>query len=206
MIIALGDIHSNFEHLEKAIIKSNNNNYSAIIQVGDFGLFDDNKNDFHEICKLSNSPIYFIDGELDDYDKLKNHKQVTKIWDDAKLFYVPRGTVIKIEHKTIAFIGGTSNKNTIKNGSYIKQSDVCNVLQNSSNKKIDILISHDIPIGVMKKEFWFLMNSNYENTGQDYIQYIWEKLGNPKIYCGKMHRNISRYNYRILGINEMIEI
>ena len=69
MILLLGDIHGDYKVLERAIDLAHQTEATAIIQVGDFGLFRDygmaNEIHFHKVLSASKVPVYFIDGNHD---------------------------------------------------------------------------------------------------------------------------------------------
>lgn len=99
MILLLGDIHGDIGVLRDAIEKAERAGASALIQLGDLGLFnrDGNYEGFRRVCRKANIPVYFIDGNHDDCQKWVQYEKVTQIWDDAKLFYIPRGTVMELD-------------------------------------------------------------------------------------------------------------
>ena len=209
MIVLLGDIHGNTKVLQDAIKKASN--ASAIIQVGDFGLFENSKSLFYDAMKDANVPVYFIDGNHDDCSRFSTYKKITRIWKDRELFFIPRGTVMKINNYTIGFMGGASSVDKeirLKNKLHwdsrenISTQEYIRIFKNSENKKIDILITHCPPTSIVQKHFY----NNLNDDNQNIIQNIWEKLKFPKIYCGHMHQSIIGKNYRILDIDELIAI
>jgi len=223
MIILLGDIHGNIDALRHAIKRAVDAGAVAIIQVGDFGLFPKHGIDvgFYNVCKNSPIRIYFIEGNHDDCKRWVQLTEVTRIWDDANLFYVPRGTVMELDGRTFAFMGGAASidKNIrLREGWHwdkyenIAPQDVLRLFNNAEGKKIDILITHDVPISVCAAHFddnaklWFGVDKDWHDYNMDVIQGIWDKLGNPQIYSGHMHRAVFGPNYRILDIDEMLAI
>ncbi len=70
MILLLGDIHGNAGVLREAIHKAEMvGDVTAIIQVGDFGLYPENEHYFKSVVEKSTIPIYFIEGNHDDCDR-----------------------------------------------------------------------------------------------------------------------------------------
>jgi hypothetical protein len=223
MILLLGDIHGNVGALRDAIQKATQAEAVALIQVGDFGLFDKGgaAEGFHRVCKESPIPIYFIDGNHDDCRRWVQLTEVTRIWDDANLFYVPRGTVMELDNRTIAFMGGAASidKNIRLHEGWhwdkyedISPVEVERMLKNSKDKKIDVFITHDVPTSVCKAHFddsaklWFGVGKDWHDANMDVIERIWENLGKPKIYSGHMHRSVIGPDYRILNINELLAV
>lgn len=223
MILLLGDIHGNINSLRKAIEIATKVEAKAIIQVGDFGLFPRGGADigFYKVCKESSIPIYFIEGNHDDCTRWVKLTQVTQVWDDANLFYVPRGTVIELDGRTIAFMGGAASIDKDirlrENWHWDKEEnisghEVLRLFENVDGKKIDVLITHDVPTSVCATHFdnsaklWFGVGLDWHDVNMDVIQRIWDRLGNPQIYCGHMHRSVIGSNYRILDIDELLAI
>lgn len=221
MILLLGDIHGNVGTLKYAIEKANEAGAAALIQVGDFGLYMGGRNEvaFHRACQASAIPIYFIEGNHDDCQRWVKLTEVTRIWDDANLFYIPRGTVMELDGRTIAFMGGAASidKNIRLHEGWhwdefenIHPSEVLRLFKNSEGKTIDILITHDVPISVCKAHFddnaklWFGVGKDWHDANMDVIEKIWEHYGKPKIYSGHMHRSVIGPDYRILNIDEML--
>jgi Icc-related predicted phosphoesterase len=223
MILLLGDIHGDTGALQRAVSMANEVGATALIQVGDFGLFQGKRNEseFYAVCKNSAVPIYFIEGNHDDCKRWVKLTEVTRVWDDANLFYIPRGTVMELDGRTIAFMGGAASIDKairLHEGWHwdkyenIDPSEVLRLFENVEGKTIDVFITHDTPTSVTKAHFddnaklWFGVGKDWHDHNMDVIQEIWDKLGNPKIYSGHMHRSVIGPNYRILNINELLAI
>jgi Icc-related predicted phosphoesterase len=215
MILLLGDIHGNVNALQNAINTAVELNAVAVIQVGDFGLFDSGYN-FHEVCKGSKIPVYFIDGNHDDCDRWCQYTEVTRVWDDANLFYVPRGTVMELDKRTIAFMGGAASIDKqfrLREGWHwtekenITPEEIQRLMDNAKDKTIDMLITHCPPNSVIEQHFDPLMklqfgvSVNWKDPNQDIIENIWKSLGYPNIYSGHMHKNINQSTYCIINID-----
>ncbi len=107
-ILLLGDVHGDYRILQMAVDEAIERKASAIIQVGDFGLFPGNEQKFYQVCQ-SDIPIYFIDGNHDDCTRWQNYDGVGKVFGNANLYYVPRGSVLELDGRTIAFMGGAAS-------------------------------------------------------------------------------------------------
>jgi predicted phosphodiesterase len=221
MILLLGDIHGNVATLRHAIEKAVEAEAMALVQVGDLGLFPRGgvAEVFHNVCKASPIPIYFIEGNHDDCRRWVQLTEVTRVWDDANLFYIPRGTVMQLDGRTIAFMGGAASidKNIRLHEGWhwdkyenIAPEEVLRLFNNAEGKTIDMLITHDVPTSVCKAHFddsaklWFGVGKDWHDVNMDVIEKIWEHLGKPKIYSGHMHRSVIGPNYRILDIDEKL--
>jgi predicted phosphodiesterase len=221
MILLLGDIHSNAGIFRQVIELSKESGAIAIVQLGDFGLFRDNEDWFRQNIKDAHIPIYFIDGNHDDCSRWIEYEEVTRIWDDRELFYVPRGTVMELDGRTVAFMGGASSidkKIRLENNMHwdinenISDDHVNRLLNNTNGKKIDVLLTHCPPHSVIEKHFdpinklWFGVGVDWVDPNQRIIEDIWQQLGTPNIYSGHMHKRVQGKNYRILNINELLAI
>ncbi len=223
MILLLGDIHGNTTRLRSAIQKAVECDATALVQVGDFGLFQGKRNEgeFYEMCKNSSIPVYFIEGNHDDCSRWVRYETVTRVWHDANLFYIPRGTVMEIDGRTIAFMGGAASIDKdmrLREGWHwdkeenISGHEVLRLFENAEGKQIDVLITHDVPTSVCKTHFddsgklYFGVGKDWHDVNMDVIQRIWDRLGNPMIYSGHMHRSVIGPNYRILNIDELLAI
>jgi predicted phosphodiesterase len=221
MILLLGDIHGDTNVLRKAVMKANEAEAAALIQVGDFGMFKKSENSFRLAIEHANMPIYFIEGNHDDCQRWVQMRDVTRIWQDRNLFYIPRGTVMEIDGRTIAFMGGAASidKNIrLREHMHwdefenIHPSEVLRLFKNAEGKIIDVFITHDVPTTVTKAHFddsakmWFGVGKDWHDHNMDVIQHIWDELKLPQIYSGHMHRSVIGPNYRILDINELLAI
>jgi len=232
MILLLGDIHGDYKVLEHAIQLAEQTGASALIQVGDFCLFRggqtdlgaklfDNQDDFHKVVAKSKIPVYFIEGNHDDCDRWLYYTAVTQVFDDAPFYYVPRGTVMELDGRTVAFMGGASSINkkwSLRDGTHwtpledIRQEDIDILLQNSEGKTIDMFITHCPPNSVIEENFdpmsklVFDVGLEWTDPNQLIIEELWHKLGTPMIYSGHMHRRVQGMIHRILDINELLAV
>ena len=221
MILLLGDIHGNAGILRQALDVAKQSSAVAIIQLGDFGLFRDNENWFRENIRDAHIPIYFIDGNHDDCSRWVELNEVTRIWDDRQLFYIPRGTVFEMDGRTIAVMGGASSidkKMRLENNMHwdmnenISPTHVERLYRNALGKKIDIFLTHCPPHSVIEKNFdplnklWFGVGVDWVDPNQNIIEDAWDKLNYPPIYSGHMHKRVVGNDYRILEINELLAV
>jgi predicted phosphodiesterase len=221
MILLLGDIHGTASILRKAIEVSKESDAVAIIQLGDFGLFPDTEAWFRENVKDTHIPVYFIDGNHDNCQRWVECDTVTQVWDDRELYYIPRGTVMELDGRTVAFMGGASSidkKMRLENNMHwdvnenINDGHINRLLSNAENKTIDILLTHCPPHSVIEKNFdplnklWFGVGADWIDPNQKIIEDLWHKLGTPDVYSGHMHKRVQGSNYRILEINELLAV
>jgi predicted phosphodiesterase len=219
MIILLGDIHGDYRILQMAVDEAIERKASAIIQVGDFGLFPNNEQYFYQVAQ-TDIPIYFIDGNHDDCTRWQNYDAVGKVFGNANLHYVPRGTVLELDGRTIAFMGGAASidKNwRLKDGHHwdmneeVTQYDVDRLLKNAVGKNIDMFITHCPPQTMIDEHFdprnklWFGVGLDWHDPSQTFIEEVWHKIGTPHIYSGHMHRHVETAVATIIDINQIME-
>lgn len=219
MILLLGDIHGKQSVLRKAIQHAVEVNASAIVQVGDFGLMPGSSEvGFYNVCKNSPIPVYFIDGNHDDCTRWEQYTEVSKVWVDGNLWYIPRGTVMELDGRTIAFMGGAASidkQYRLAQGWHwdkyenISPGEVLRMMDNVKEKKIDLFITHCPPNSVVEEHFdpidklFFGVGLDWHDHNQDIIENIWHAIGTPMVYSGHMHKKVQGMTYRILDINEI---
>jgi Icc-related predicted phosphoesterase len=221
MILLLGDIHGDHKTLRRAIDKANEVGATALIQVGDFGMFPKNEQYFRDACSDASCPVYFVDGNHDNCEQWTTFTEVTRIWDDGNLFYIPRGTVMEIDNRTIAFMGGAGSidkEYRLRNNWHwderenISPYEVLRMMDNAKGKKIDLFITHCPPNSVINEHFdpkgklQFGVGLDWHDHNQDIIENIWHAIGTPNVYSGHMHRKVEGMTYRILDINELLAV
>jgi predicted phosphodiesterase len=222
MILLLGDIHGDVWELRNAIAEAEESGATALIQVGDFGLMQDKNGDrFRKVCKEAKLPVYFIDGNHDDCARWTSLSEVTRIWDDVNLFYIPRGTVMEIDNRTIAFMGGAASidkEYRLRNYWHwdekenISPYEVLRMMDNAKDNHIDMFITHCPPNSVINEHFdprgklQFGVGLDWHDHNQDIIENIWHAIGTPNVYSGHMHRKVEGMTYRILDINELLAV
>jgi hypothetical protein len=225
MILLLGDIHGDYRTLQRAIDKANEVGAAALIQVGDFGLFRsfgmNSEEQFKNVVHTSKCPVYFIDGNHDDCTRWTTYTEVSQIYPELPLYYVPRGTVMEIDNRTVAFMGGAGSidKNIrLQEGWHwderenISPYEVLRMMDNAKDKQIDLFITHCPPNSVINEHFdprgklQFGVGLDWHDHNQDIIENIWHAIGTPTIYSGHMHRKVEGMTYRILDINELLAV
>ena len=222
MILLLGDVHGDTNVLNRAIKLANEVGAAAVIQVGDFGLMPGRSEEsFYSVCKDSPVPVYFIEGNHDDCTRWIQYTEVSKVWDDANLWYIPRGTVMEMDGRTIAFMGGAASIDKdirLREGWHwdenenIAPHEVLRLMDNAEGKTIDMFITHCPPNSVIEEHFdntaklHFGVGLDWHDHNQDIIEKIWHGIGTPMVYSGHMHRRVQGMTYRILDINELLAV
>jgi hypothetical protein len=171
-------------------------------------------------------PVYAIDGNHEDFRLLK---EATKFGEELACvtevapnrFYVPRGTVLELDGKRIAFMGGAASVDKafrLKNGWHwfedenITPADVARLERNlNDDYRVDLLITHAPPQWLVQKHFdpndlvrYFDLPNTWRDPNMDVVEALAEWLGDPPHYCGHMHRSVVSGNTRILNIDEAV--
>lgn len=225
MILLLGDIHGDYRTLQRAIDNANKVGAAALIQVGDFGLFRsfgmNSEEQFKNVVYTSKCPVYFIDGNHDDCTRWTTYTEVSQVYPELPLYYVPRGTVMEIDNRTVAFMGGAGSidKNMrLQEGWHwdekenISPYEVLRMMDNAKDKHIDMFITHCPPNSVINEHFdprgklQFGVGLDWHDHNQDIIENIWHAIGTPNVYSGHMHKRVVGMTYRILDINELLAV
>ena len=223
MIICLGDIHGNHHMLSDAVHKAQDADAAAIIQVGDLGLLPVGRNadNFHHVCSSAKIPIYFIDGNHDDCSRWVKYTQVTRVWDDAQLFYVPRGSFFELDGRMIAWMGGAASidKNMrLKERMHWDENENITagqahaLLDKVHNQHVDIFISHTPPLSVVQDHFdprnklWLGVGVDWVDPNMKIVEDLWKAMNRPLNISGHMHRHVKTENYIVLDENELIDV
>jgi len=152
-IIVIGDVHASQYDLNE-IIKLHNP--SIILATGDYGYWANIKFDNpFPYPKNKKTKVFFCDGNHEYHPGLikltKNKKSPVKLHNNV--FYMPRGSVLKINNYNILFMGGADSiDKEYRTVGYdwfeeelITNNDMLN-LPDSNSTNIDIVISHTCPI------------------------------------------------------------
>lgn len=219
----LGDIHGDIGVLKFAIADAVQKGAKALIQVGDFGLMQHSGIDtgFYRVTKDSPIPIYFIEGNHDDCSRWLDIKEVSKVFPDGNLWYVPRGTVMEIDGRTIAFMGGAASIDKsyrLRQAMHwdpkeeVTREDIELLIKNADGKKVDMFITHCPPQTVIDEHFdpkfklYFGVTIDWTDPSQGLIEEAWKALDYPYIYSGHMHRCVEGMTYCILDINQNLAV
>ena len=218
MLGFIGDIHGDIYYLIEKV-KQIQHLVTAVIQVGDcYPKKSLIKRYMKEFLALR-VPIYWIDGNHEpwnDFYSLENDQLVKTA---PNMFYVPRGTVMELDGKTIAFLGGAASvdkeirlrqKMEWDARENIQPSEFERLERNCAGKKIDILVTHVPPQSVILGNFSNRDKRKYYGVPLDWtdpnaveVQKVWERLGKPMMLCGHMHRTVHfESNSRILDACE----
>lgn len=216
MLAFLGDIHGNIEALRFALnkLKLNHPQVKALIQVGDFGWYRSLIKGFKTV--EPHIPVYWIDGNHEHFPLFKHLDTVTEV--APNIFYVPRGTVLELDGRRIAFCGGAASVDKeyrIRGGlSWFEDELItaADVAKFDGVENIDIFVTHTPPQVTIDAHFdpmdlvrYFGLTLEWRDPSAQYINDLWERFGKPTLICGHMHRSIRDQmgQVRILNIDEL---
>jgi len=210
-ICILGDLHAAVDTLAR-VDKNLPSDCVAGIQVGDLGWYRQYIPLFEKL-ELKR-PWYWIDGNHEDFEEIETNNSV-----NPNLIYMPRGSIKNIDGCNIFFCGGASSVDKkfrlAYNMDWSPKEDITEEqFQNIMNitDKVDIMITHCPPQSIIQKHFdahmlrMFDLPVTWRDPNADKIEAMWNKFGNPPLYCGHMHSKVIDGNVRILNIDEAIII
>lgn len=214
MLAICGDVHGEFKTFNRIVDNAiRAADPTAVIQVGDFGIYGDTLPRLAS-CKFE-VPVYFIDGNHEDHDYLERFTDVTEIHENC--FYVPRGTILTLDGKLMAFMGGGASVDKairLRNGWDWSEKE--NITDDQYQKLwgvegIDVFITHAPPQSVTRLctnprdlvEFFGLPMSWIDPNAVK-IQQLWERMGCPVLYAGHLHKSFTMDTAHVLDINECV--
>jgi len=219
MIALLGDIHGDFFMLGQLVRRAKEKGATAVIQVGDFGYYPRLIAQLRQLDLVL--PVYWIDGNheaheyfLDD-ENTQTHDNVT---------FVPRGSVLDIDNRRIAFMGGAASVDKQIRIDYrmhwspledIRPQDMDRMRTELAkvDNKVDMFITHVPTQSVIQKHFdprvlrdYFGLPLTWRDPNADRVEELWNEMNKPPMYSGHMHRSVKDGNCRILNINELVYV
>lgn len=149
MILVTSDTHCYYDTINQQIEYAETvlgHTITSVIHLGDFGAYKPHLNDyFIKQNRRFKRPLYFIDGNHEDFDSLD---WIVRRYKDC-FTYLPRGTVHKIDGYRFLALGGAAYMDSMitQRGAVITdaQIDKCLAL---TPEAVDILITHDCPVGI----------------------------------------------------------
>lgn len=221
MIAFLGDIHGDAHSLRARVRDAYERGATALVQVGDFGVYPSTMADLMDVAEASPIPIYFIDGNHEDYRMIAAFPSSEPKELSAGLTYVPRGVVVDIGGVRIGFLGGagsidysyrTAGRDWWPSEEQVKDFEVDRLIESGP---VDVLVTHTPPRSLIDRFFdtspiaaanarrMFGAAPDWTDRSADKVQRAWDALGRPQLYCGHMHRTIMHEGFHLLGIGEL---
>ena len=212
-LLIVGDLHTNLKGL-LSLSKKFKGKVQAILQVGDMELYqsssaiEQEKKYLKHVNKekqaynikevlLTNRmekmaiPVYYIKGNHEDFDNLdsKNLK-------DLNIHYIKQGEILELNGRTIAGIGGIHSPIRSKLRSkdlhgaerrFYTTEEVKTLANNTKSKRVEILLTHQAPAGIIPDETPG-KRSSWEEGTKDFV----DLLNLPKLrYVIHGHHHIN---------------
>jgi len=201
MIGFIGDVHRAFDRLAGAVAEFPAN-VDVAIQVGDLGLHSDDLSPTGRGVPPLVRPVYYITGN---HDHEPTYRGITRPTEMApNLLFVPRGTVLELDGRRIAFLGGGDS--VIDRA--VRRDDVdwwpeervtvTDVARFEGVGRVDLLVCHTPPAFVYHF-FQLPPDPSAVAVGQ-----AWQILGRPQVVCGHLHRPREVGRVRVLGELEVL--
>jgi predicted phosphodiesterase len=201
MIGFIGDVHRAFDRLAGAVAEFPAN-VDIAIQVGDLGLHSEDLGPTGPGLPSLARRVYYITGN---HDHEPSYRGITRPTEMApNLVYVPRGTVLELDGRRIAFLGGgTSVIDRAERRADVdwwpeEQVTMADVARFEGVGRVDFLVSHTPPAFVYHF-FQLRPDPSAVAVGQ-----AWQLLGRPQVICGHLHRPREVGCVRVLGELEVL--
>ena len=201
MIGFIGDVHRAFDRLAVAVA-----GFPAAvdvaIQVGDLGLHADDLGPTGSGLPSLARKVYYVTGNHDHEPSYRGIARPTEM--APNLVFVPRGTVLELDRRRIAFLGGGSSiiDRAVRRRDVDwwpeEQVTLADVARFDGAGKVDILVSHTPPAFVYHF-FQLPPDPSALAVGQ-----AWQILGRPQVVCGHMHSSREVGCVRVLGELEVL--
>lgn len=201
MIAFVGDVHRAFGKLTE-LVDALPTTVRAIVQVGDLSLHpSDLAVESSRALRLSR-PLHFIGGNHDYEPWFRGLSTPTELW--PNVIYIPRGSVLELDHRRLAFLGGGDS--VIDRAQRREGVDwwpeervaAADVARFAGVGRVDILVAHTPPAPV------YPVCGYRPDPSACEVERAWEMLGRPTLVCGHLHRARAVGVVRILGELEVL--
>ncbi len=200
MIAFIGDVHRSFDRLAEAVSELPPS-VDVAIQVGDLGLHGDDLKPAGAGLPHLARKVLFVTGNHDHEPSYRGIVRPTEM--APNLIYVPRGTVLELDKRRIAFLGGGDS---VIDLSY-RQRDVdwwpeervteADVALFHGVGRVDLLVTHTPPSFVYH---FFGLTPDPSSLA---VGRAWQILGRPRVICGHLHVARAVGCVRVLGALEV---
>lgn len=200
MIAFIGDVHRSFDRLARAVAELPPS-VDVAIQVGDLGLHGDDLQPAVTVPALARK-VYYVTGNHDHEPSYRGIVRPTEM--APNLIYVPRGTVLELDGRRIAFLGGGDS---VIDRAY-RHDDVdwwpeeritaADIARLERAGRVDLLVSHTPPAFVYHA-IGFTPDPSALAVGQ-----AWQIIGRPPVICGHLHMTRTVGPARVLDALEVL--
>ena len=170
VLMFVGDIHGRQAALDNIFDKAESLSITAIIQVGDFGIFwPEPKSGLYDYFEHRRSaiPFYFCDGNHENHtvlDELHDAQQANTVKVAHNCYHIRRGTTVPIDGSLILFMGGARSHVGKKDDPLILNKnwwprEIPSLKEFNKFRRLfkqaDIVVSHDCPTSLMKNKSYY---------------------------------------------------
>lgn len=201
MIAFIGDVHREFGRLAGAVAGLPAG-VDIAVQVGDLGLHADDLEPTGPGVPPLARRVYYVTGN---HDHEPSYRGITRPTEMApNLVFVPRGTVLELDGRRIAFLGGGSSviDRAVRRVGVDwwpeEQVTMADVARFEGVGHVDFLVCHTPPAFVYHF-FQIPPDPSAVAVGR-----AWQMLGRPSVICGHMHRAREIGRVRVLGELEVL--
>ena len=201
MIAFIGDVHRAFDR-PAAIVDQLPADVTAVVQVGDLGLRPTDVTEPERCAVRLARPTYFISGNHDYEPWLRELLVPTEV--APNLVYVPRGTVLELDARRVAFLGGGDSvidRARRREGvDWWPDEQVTgeHVASLDGAGPVDLMVAHTPPAAVYP-----FFGYRPDPSARE-VERAWELLGRPTIVCGHLHRSRAVGPVRVLAELEVL--
>jgi Calcineurin-like phosphoesterase superfamily domain len=203
MIAFIGDVHRAFDRLA-GVVAALPAGVQAAIQVGDLGLHQDDLGPAISAIPNFARPIYYVTGNHDYEPCYRGLARPTEM--APNLVYVPRGTVLELDGRRIAFLGGGDSvvDRAVRRAGVdwwpeerVTMEDVA-LFEGVGS--VDFFVTHTPPAFVYP-----LFHLSPDPSARA-VERAWLMLGRPPVICGHLHKPREVGGARVLGELEVIVV
>jgi predicted phosphodiesterase len=201
MIAFIGDVHRAFDRLAGAVAELPSG-VEVAIQVGDLGLHSDDLGSTGPGVPRLARIVYYVTGNHDHEPSYRGIARPTEM--APNLVFVPRGTVLELDGRRIAFLGGGDS--VIDRA--VRRDDVdwwpeervtmADVGRFEGVGRVDFLVCHTPPA------FIYPIFHLRPDPSAIAVERAWEILGRPPVICGHLHKPRAVGGVRVLGELEVL--
>jgi predicted phosphodiesterase len=201
MIAFIGDVHREFDRLAGAVSQLPVG-VEVAIQVGDLGLHGDDLSPSGRGVPRFDRPVYYVTGN---HDYEPSYRGITRPTEMApNLVFVPRGTVLELDGRRIAFLGGGDSivDRGVRHPNVDwwpeEQVTMADVALFEGTGRVDFLVCHTPPA------FVYPLFHLRPDPSAMAIEQAWRILGRPPVICGHLHKPREVGRVRVLGELEVV--
>jgi predicted phosphodiesterase len=201
MIAFIGDVHRSFDRLAVAVAGLPAG-VEVAIQVGDLGLHRDDLAPAGPGVPPLSRVVYYVTGNHDHEPSYRGIAQPTEM--APNLVFVPRGTVLELDGRRIAFLGGgdsiidRADRRVDVDWWPEEQVSMADIARFEGAGRVDLLVCHTPPAFVYH---FFGLSPDPSAVA---VAQAWQIVGRPPVICGHLHKPREIGCVRVLGEMEVL--